>query len=50
MLVAGVRQIGGDVELMQVPEPRPLAEDEVLIQVKAAGVANWDDIVRTGGW
>lgn len=35
---------------MDVPEPRRLAGDEVLIQVRAAGVANWDDIVRTGGW
>jgi NADPH:quinone reductase-like Zn-dependent oxidoreductase len=25
---------------------RPLAEDEVLIQVKAAGVANWDEFGR----
>jgi NADPH:quinone reductase-like Zn-dependent oxidoreductase len=50
MLVAGIRRTGGDVEMIDVPEPRPLAEDEVLIQVKAAGVANWDEIVRTGGW
>jgi NADPH:quinone reductase-like Zn-dependent oxidoreductase len=33
-----------------VPGPRPLAGDEVLIQVRAAGVGNWDEIVRTGGW
>src|SRR5215472_8804355 len=50
MLVAGIRRIGGDVEMIDVPEPRPLAEDEVLMQVRAAGVANWDEIVRTGGW
>jgi NADPH:quinone reductase-like Zn-dependent oxidoreductase len=29
------------------PTPRP---DEIVIEVRAAGVANWDDIVRTGGW
>jgi NADPH:quinone reductase-like Zn-dependent oxidoreductase len=28
----------------------PLAADEVLLEVKAAGGANWDEIVRTGGW
>jgi NADPH:quinone reductase-like Zn-dependent oxidoreductase len=50
MLVAGIRHIGDDVELIHVAEPRPLVEDEVLIQVRASGVANWDEIVRTGGW
>ena len=50
MLVAGIRRIGGDVGMIDVPGPRPLAEDEVLIQVRAAGVGNWDEFVRTGGW
>ena len=50
MVVAGIRHTGADVEIIDVPEPRALAEDEVLIQIKAAGVGNWDDIVRTGGW
>lgn len=50
MLVAGIQRSGGDVEMIDMPAPRPLAEDEVLIQVRAAGVANWDEIVRTGGW
>jgi NADPH:quinone reductase-like Zn-dependent oxidoreductase len=50
MRVAGIRHIGGEVELLEVPEPRPLAADEVLLQVMAAGVGNWDEIVRTGGW
>ena len=36
--------------MIDVPGPRPLAGDEVLIQVRAAGVGNWDEIVRTGGW
>jgi NADPH:quinone reductase-like Zn-dependent oxidoreductase len=47
---AGVRKIGGPVEVLDLPEPRTLAGDEVLIAVEAAGMANWDDIVRTGGW
>jgi NADPH:quinone reductase-like Zn-dependent oxidoreductase len=36
--------------MLEVDEPRPLAGDEVLLEVKAAGVANWDEFVRTGGW
>ena len=50
MLVAGVRRTGGDVGMIDVSGPRPLAGDEVLIEVRAAGVGNWDEIVRTGGW
>ena len=30
--------------------PRALREGEVLIEVKAAGVGKWDDIVRVGDW
>ncbi len=36
--------------MIEVDEPRPLASDEVLVEVRAAGVANWDEFVRTGGW
>src|SRR3954451_18103871 len=50
MLVAGIRRTGGDVGMIEVPGPRPLAGDEVLIEVRAAGVGNWDEFVRTGGW
>lgn len=50
MLVAGVSALGGEVEMLEVDEPRPLAPDEVLIDVRSAGVGNWDDIIRTGGW
>jgi NADPH:quinone reductase-like Zn-dependent oxidoreductase len=50
MQVAGIREIGARVELIDVREPRPLAPDEVLVQVVAAGVGNWDEFVRTGGW
>lgn len=48
--VAGIREIGGAIELIDLPEPRPLADDELLIEVEAAGVGNWDEIVRVGGW
>jgi NADPH:quinone reductase-like Zn-dependent oxidoreductase len=50
MLVAGVRTLGGKVETLEVDEPRPLAADEVLIDVRSAGVGNWDNIIRAGGW
>lgn len=50
MLVAGIHTIGGEVQTFDVHEPRPLAADEVLIDVRSAGVGNWDDIIRTGGW
>ncbi|MGH7760203.1 MAG: NADP-dependent oxidoreductase [Candidatus Dormibacteraceae bacterium] len=47
---AGIKEIGGPVEVLDLPEPADLRADEILIEVRAAGVANWDDIVRTGGW
>jgi NADPH:quinone reductase-like Zn-dependent oxidoreductase len=50
MRVAGIRTMGAPVELFEVPEPRQLADDEVLIEVMAAGVGDWDEFVRTGGW
>ena len=50
MHVAGIRRVGARVEIIEVREPRPLADDEVLVEVRAAGVANWDEFVRTGGW
>src|SRR5256714_10016170 len=50
MQVAGIRRLGARVEMIEVGEPRPLAGDEVLLEVRAAGVASWDEFVRTGGW
>src|SRR3954462_15877307 len=47
---AGIHTIGGPVGEIELPDPRPLAADEVLIEVRAAGVANWDEVVRQGGW
>jgi NADPH:quinone reductase-like Zn-dependent oxidoreductase len=49
MQVAGIRRVGAAVEMIEVGEPRPLAGDEVLLEVRA-GVASWDELVRTGGW
>jgi len=50
MQVAGIREVGTPVEMIDVGKPRPLAGDEVLVEVMAAGVGNWDEFVRTGGW
>jgi NADPH:quinone reductase-like Zn-dependent oxidoreductase len=50
MRAAGIRQFGANVELLELPEPRSPAPDEVLIRVVAAGAGNWDEIVRQGGW
>src|SRR5690349_9445641 len=50
MQAAGIRRIGDPVEMIEVGELRPLAGDEVLLEVMAAGVGNWDEYVRTGGW
>jgi NADPH:quinone reductase-like Zn-dependent oxidoreductase len=47
---AGILSIGGPVSDIELPDARPLADDEVLIAVRAAGVANWDEIVRQGVW
>ena len=47
---AGIHTIGGPVCDIELPDPRPLAADEALIEVRAAGVANWDEVVRQGGW
>jgi NADPH:quinone reductase-like Zn-dependent oxidoreductase len=47
---AGIFSIGGPVSDIELPDPRPLADDEALIAVRAAGVANWDEIVSRGGW
>ncbi|CAM3408259.1 NADP-dependent oxidoreductase [Mycobacterium intermedium] len=50
MLVAGVRTLGGKVETFEVDVPRRLATDEVLIDIRSAGIGNWDNVIRTGGW
>ena len=47
---AGILSIGGPVSDIELPNPRPLADDEALIAVRAAGVGIWDEIVRQGGW
>lgn len=50
MRAAGIRRFGDAVELLEVPWPRALRPDEVLLDVRASGVGNWDEFARTGGW
>ncbi len=50
MQAAGIESFDGPIEALELPDPRPLADDEVLIEVRAAGVGNWEEFVRTGGW
>jgi NADPH:quinone reductase-like Zn-dependent oxidoreductase len=50
MRAAGISEFGGAVGPIDLPDPRPLADDEVLIEIRAAGVGNWEEFVRTGDW
>lgn len=50
MRAAGIRALGEAVEIIEVDEPAAPAAGEVLIHVVAAGIGNWDDLVRIGSW
>jgi hypothetical protein len=50
MQVAGIRRIGDRAQRIEVGELRPLADDWMLLTVMAAGMGDWDESVRTGGW
>jgi NADPH:quinone reductase-like Zn-dependent oxidoreductase len=50
MRAAGIEMFGGEVQILELAAPQSLAPDEVMIAVRAAGVGNWDEIVRVGGW
>jgi NADPH:quinone reductase-like Zn-dependent oxidoreductase len=50
MRAAGIRALGGPVEILELDELPPPAADEVLIDIAAAGVGNWDELVRIGNW
>jgi NADPH:quinone reductase-like Zn-dependent oxidoreductase len=36
--------------MLDVADPGPPTDGRVLLEVRAAGVGNWDEVVRTGGW
>ena len=50
MRAAGIETFGGKVQMLELAAPQSLAPDEIVIAVRAAGVGNWDEIVRVGGW
>jgi len=50
MRAAGVTALGGSVEILELDEVAQPAADEVVIEVVAAGIGNWDDLVRIGSW
>src|SRR5262245_1174248 len=50
MRAAGITALGEPVEILEVDELAAPAAGEVLIDVVAAGVGNWDELVRIGSW
>ena len=50
MRVAGIEHRGGPIETLEVADPPAPRNGEVLIEVKAAGVGDWDEFVRAGDW
>ena len=50
MRAAGIRALGEPVKIFEVDEPAIPAAGEVLIDVVAAGIGNWDELVRIGSW
>src|SRR5256886_15091725 len=50
MRAAGIRALGEPVEILEVDELAPPGADEVRVEVAAAGVGNWDELVRIGSW
>ena len=50
MRAAGIDSFGAEVRELELDAPTSPAPDEVVISVDAAGVGNWDEIVRVGGW
>jgi NADPH:quinone reductase-like Zn-dependent oxidoreductase len=50
MRAAGIAALGGPVEIFEVAAPAAPAPGEVLIEVGTAGIGNWDELVRIGGW
>jgi NADPH:quinone reductase-like Zn-dependent oxidoreductase len=50
MRAAGIEAFRGEVRVLELDAPAAPAPDEAVISVRAAGVGNWDEIVRAGGW
>lgn len=50
MIGLGVRQAGGELELLELPEPRHPGHGELVLEMIAAGIGPWDPLLHTGGW
>src|SRR5207302_5402998 len=50
MRAAGITALGEPVEIFEVDELATPAAGEVVIDVVAAGIGNWDELVRIGSW
>src|SRR5918995_3216223 len=50
MQAAGIEAFGAEVRMLELAGPASPASDEVVLSVRAAGVGNWDEIVRVGDW
>src|SRR5438094_7902974 len=50
MRAAGIRALSDPVGILEVDDSAPPGADEVLIAVAAAGIGNWDELVRIGSW
>src|SRR3954471_20203503 len=50
MRAAGISEFGGAVGRIDLPDPRPPADEAVPLESRAAGVGNWEEFVRTGQW
>ena len=50
MQAAGIDAFGGEVRMLELAAPGSPAPDELVVSVRAAGVGNWDEIVRVGEW
>src|SRR2546423_9964464 len=50
MRAAGIRALGEPVEILEVDELALPGAGDVRIDVAAAGVGNWEELVRIGSW
>jgi NADPH:quinone reductase-like Zn-dependent oxidoreductase len=50
MQAVGIEAFGGEVQMLELAAPGSPAPDELMISVRAAGVGNWEEIVRVGDW
>src|SRR3954452_5008750 len=50
MRAAGITALGEPVEIFEVDALATPAAGEVLIDVVAAGIGSWDELVRIGSW